>query len=109
MKLYVGKLAFSTDETSLKGHFGQFAPSSVQIIMDKITGRSRGFGFVEIQDSAQATQAIQSLNDSTLDGRTIVVSEARERQEGGRGSFNSGPRQGGGFRSDRGGFRSSSW
>jgi cold-inducible RNA-binding protein len=109
MKLFVGKLDFSTTQAALTNHFQQFAPSSVKIIEDRETGGSRGFGFVMIDDTAQAAEAIKVLNNSTLDGRSIVVNEARERQEGGR-SFNTADRpQGGGFRGRNSAPRSSTW
>lgn len=98
MKLYVGNLAYSTDEDALRKVFEQHgAVESVNVITDRDTGRSKGFGFVEMADAGQAQAAIDALNGTELDGRTIKVSESKpkERRPGGGG----GGRGGGGFRS----------
>lgn len=77
-KLFVGKLSFNTNEESLRSFFSAYEPLlSVKIINDDFTGKSRGFGFVEIEDTVQADQAIQTLNGATLDGERILVNEAR--------------------------------
>ncbi|MBX7139203.1 MAG: RNA-binding protein [Oligoflexia bacterium] len=76
-KLFIGKLAFATTETSLRAFFAEYEPLlSVKIINDAYTGRSRGFGFIEVEDSAKADAAIQALNGAELDGATLVVNEA---------------------------------
>jgi RNA recognition motif-containing protein len=77
-RLFVGSLAWGTTEATLKKHFEQAgAVESAAVIMDKMSGRSKGFGFVEMADDASADSAISKLNGSELDGRKIVVSEAR--------------------------------
>ncbi len=79
-KLYVGNLSFSTTSSDLRGAFEQFgAVNSADVVLDRDTGRSRGFGFVEMSNGAEA--AIKSLDASELDGRRINVNEAREREE----------------------------
>ncbi len=99
MKLYVGNLSFKTTDDSLRAAFEQFGEvSSAQIVMDRETGRSRGFGFVEFTDPAAGTAAIEGMNGKDLDGRDLTVNEARPREERPRGGF------GGGGGGGRGGF-----
>lgn len=98
-KLFIGKLSFSTSESSLRDLFASYEPRSVKIINDKMTGKSRGFGFIEIDDDQRAADAVSALDGTSLDGRTIAVSEARPQTD--RDSSGSG----GGFRSN---FRDSS-
>lgn len=82
MRLYLGNLSFGTDEAELRGVLEPFGRlDSVIIVTDRETGRSRGFGFAEYTDAAEASAAIQALNGSLLGGRNIVVSEARAREE----------------------------
>lgn len=103
-KLFIGKLSFSTTESSLRNAFAAYEPlGSVKVITDKMTGRSRGFGFIEIEDSQKAQSAIAEMDGASLDGQTIAVSEARPQNENseGRGGFRSGGR-GGSSRSQRG-------
>lgn len=77
-RLFVGSIAWATNDAGLKKHFEQAgAVESAAVIMDKMTGRSKGFGFVEMATDADAESAISKLNGSDLDGRKIVVSEAR--------------------------------
>ena len=77
-RLFVGSLAWGTTDQTLKSHFEQAgAVESANVIMDKMSGRSKGFGFVEMAGDADASAAIEKLNGSDLDGRKIVVSEAR--------------------------------
>jgi len=79
--IYVGNLPYASTEGELRELFEQFGQvNSAKIIMDRQSGRSKGFGFVEMEDGAQADEAIQSLNGSEFGGRRIVVSEARPRQ-----------------------------
>lgn len=79
-KLFVGGLSWDTTDQTLKDFFSQVGNVlSASVVNDKFTGRSRGFGFVEMDDEA-ALKAIQELNGQTLDGRTIVVNEARPRE-----------------------------
>jgi RNA recognition motif-containing protein len=118
-KLYVGNLAYSVSDNSLQQAFGAFgAVSSAKVMMDRDSGRSKGFAFVEMASDAEAQAAIEGMNGQSLEGRVIVVNEARPREErpggfggrggggGGRGGFGGGGRGGG--RSfgggDRGGF-----
>ena len=91
-KLYVGSLSYSTTDSSLKDFFAQAGDvSSANVIMDKISGRSRGFGFVEMTNDDEALKAIDTFNGKELDGRKITVNEARPmgerppRREGGGG------------------------
>jgi RNA recognition motif-containing protein len=77
-RLFVGSLAWGSTDQTLKSHFEQAgAVESATVIMDKMSGRSKGFGFVEMAGDADASAAIEKLNGSELDGRKIVVSEAR--------------------------------
>lgn len=108
-KIYVGNLPYSTTNDSLQSTFSQFGSvDSAKIVMDRDTGRSKGFGFVEMASDEDAANAISSLNGSDLDGRKIVVSEARPQEPrtgGGRpGGFNRGGDRGG-DRGNRGGSR----
>ncbi len=82
MNIFVAKLNYSTEEDTVRSAFEDFGSvDSVKIIMDKFTGRSKGFGFVEMGDDNEARTAIDALNDSTLDGREIVVKEAKPRED----------------------------
>ena len=79
-RLFVGSIAWATTDQSLKKHFEQVgAVESASVIMDKMSGRSKGFGFVEMGSDQEAADAVSKLNGSDLDGRKIVVSEARPR------------------------------
>ena len=85
-KLYVGNLAYGTDNDSLESMFSSFGQvSSAQVIMDRDTGRSKGFGFVEFGDSHAAKSAIAKMNGKDIDGRSLTVNEARPREERGAG------------------------
>lgn len=79
-ELYVGNLPFSSDDASLQAHFAPYSPVSATVIKDRDSGRSRGFGFVKFDDDAQADKAVEELNEKDLDGRPLVVREARPRQ-----------------------------
>ncbi len=96
MKIYVGNLSFSTTEDILQNQFGTFGQvDEVALITDRQTGRSRGFAFVTMGNDEEAKAAIEAMNGVELDGRTLVVNEARPRMSsGGRG----GPGGGGGGR-----------
>ncbi|GGD60446.1 hypothetical protein GCM10011514_25490 [Emticicia aquatilis] len=104
MNIFVGSLPFKIQESELKQYFEEYGEvSSVKIITDKFTGRSKGFAFVEMPDDASAQKAIDALNGSDIGGRTAVVNQAEEKKErdnrgGGGGGYNRG---GGG---DRGGY-----
>jgi len=87
-KLYVGSLSYNTDENGLRKLFEPFGTLiSVAVISDKFTGRSKGFGFVEFEDSHAADEAIAQINGKEVDGRTLTVNEARPmaKREGGFG------------------------
>ena len=97
MNIFAAKLSFDTQSEDLKEVFEEFGEvSSASVITDKFTGKSKGFGFVEMPNDDEARKAIQELNDSELDGRTIVVKKAepRENREGGN-DRRSGNRAGG--------------
>jgi RNA recognition motif-containing protein len=99
-KLYVGNLGYGVTDNDLTTMFGAHGTvESAQIIMDRDTGRSKGFGFVEMKTDQEAQAAIAALNGKESDGRTLTVNEARPRPEGGRG----GPGGRGGHGGGRGG------
>ena len=82
MNIYVGNLDDSVTEGSLKDAFSEFGEvSSVNIIKDKYSGQSRGFGFVEMPDNSEADKALKTLNGSQLKGRDIIVNQAKPRRE----------------------------
>jgi cold-inducible RNA-binding protein len=82
MKLYVGNLSFETTENDLQDLFEQHGQvSEVSLMMDRMTGKSRGFAFVTMNDKAQAEAAMSALNGKELSGRTLTVNEARAREE----------------------------
>jgi RNA recognition motif-containing protein len=84
MNIFVAKLNFDTQSEDLKEAFEEFGEvSSAKVVNDKYTGKSRGFGFVEMDNDEEALEAIRNLNDSELDGRTIVVKKAEPRKGGG--------------------------
>ena len=105
-RLYVGNLSFHTTDSTLQQHFGQAgAVTQVNLIMDKFTGRSRGFAFVEMGSDADAQKAIEQLHGKELDGRVITVNEARPREERSSGGGGGGGGGGGNRREFRGGGR----
>ena len=98
-KLYVGNLAYSVRDDSLQEAFAQFGTvTSAKVMMDRETGRSKGFGFVEMGSDAEAQAAVNGMNGQPLEGRAIVVNEARPREErpGGFGGGGGGRSGGGG-------------
>jgi RNA recognition motif-containing protein len=97
-RLYVGNLAYSTMDQQLQEAFAEFGEVvSASVVIDRATGQSRGFGFVEYGSAEEAERAIESLNGSTLDGRSITVNVARERRPtGGGGGGGGGGRRFGG-------------
>ena len=106
MNIFVAKLSFDTREDSLKEVFEEFGEvSSAKIIMDKFTGRSKGFGFIEMPNDEEGQNAINDLNESELDGRNIVVKKAepRENNRGGGGGSNRRGGGGGGYGGGGGG------
>ncbi len=91
MNMYVSNLSFHTTEEDLKKLFAQYGEvSSVKVITDRDTGRSRGFAFVEMDSSTEATEAMKNLNNKEVEGRAMSVSVARERENKGNKSFNKG-------------------
>ena len=87
MNIYVGNLSVDVTEEDLRQAFDPFGQiSSVRVITDRDTGRSKGFGFVEMPNNAEAQSAISGLNGKELQGRSLKVNEARHRSEGRRGS-----------------------
>lgn len=95
MKMYVGNLPWTTTNSDLEGLFAAYGTvRAAEVIMDRETGRSRGFGFVEMEGQDAAQQAMQALNGSQFQGRNLTVNEARERT----------PRPGGGGGGGRGGY-----
>ncbi|MDH5856693.1 RNA-binding protein [Lampropedia aestuarii] len=104
-KLYVGNLPYSVRDNDLEQHFSQFGlVTSAKVMMERDTGRSKGFGFVEMGSDAEAQAAINGVNGQPLGGRNVVVNEARplEPRPPRTGGFGGGRREGGGG----GGFRS---
>jgi hypothetical protein len=104
-KLFVGNLPFSATDETLRELFSQSGTvESAQVIMDKFSGRSKGFGFVEMSTDEEAQQAVAKFNSHELDGRALTVNEARPMapREGGGGFGGRGG--GGGGRGDRGGY-----
>jgi len=94
MNIFVGNLSFKATDDDLRQAFEQHGQvSSANVILDKFTGKSRGFGFVEMPNDAEAKAAIEALNDADLVGRAIRVNEARPRED-------RGPRRDGGGRRD---------
>ena len=82
MNIYVSNLSFSVQDEDLKGFFEEYGEvTSANVIMDKFTNRSRGFGFVEMSDDAAAQKAIQELDGGMVEGRAIKVNEAKPREE----------------------------
>ena len=90
MNIYVGNLAYTTDDDQLRSFFEEYGTvDSARVIMDRESGRSKGFGFVEMSDANAANAAIEALNGQDMGGRALTVNEARPREE-------RGPRRGGG-------------
>lgn len=117
MNIFVGNLPYGATDMDLRSAFEAFGTvSSASVILDKFTGKSRGFGFVEMPNREEATAAIAGLNEKDLKGRALRVNEAQAREErprrerrewsggggGGGGGGDRGGRGGGGFRGDRG-------
>ncbi|AFM13783.1 RNP-1 like RNA-binding protein [Turneriella parva DSM 21527] len=101
MNIYVGNLAYNATDEELRSAFEAFGQvTSVKIVRDRDTGRSRGFAFVEMEDGEGAQNAVAEMNGKDLKGRNLVVNEARPREQGGGGGFGGG---GGGGRGGYGG------
>lgn len=110
MNIYISGLSFGTNDANLQDLFADFGEvSSAKVIIDKYSGRSKGFGFVEMPNDAEGQKAIDELNGSTFEGRQLTVNVSKPREErpsfdrnrSGGGGFNSGGRRGGGFNSRR--------
>ncbi len=118
MEIYVGNLAYATTDDGLKAAFAAYGEvTAVRVVTDRMTGRSKGFGFVTMPDATQAQAAIDALNGHELDGRTVRVNESQPKPaegrgerggfgggRGGRGGFGGGRGGRGGFGGGRGGF-----
>jgi RNA recognition motif-containing protein len=119
MNIFVGSLPFSLEEAELKGFFEEYGEvTSARIITDKFSGRSKGFGFIEMPIEEEAKKAIEELNGAEVDGRSIVVNESIEKPKDGTrrpGGFNRGGGDRGGYNrggsggGDRGGSRRSNY
>src|SRR5436305_10924353 len=108
MRIYIGGLPYQTDEAQLTQIFAAYGEvASAKVISDRDTGRSKGFGFVEMNDNEAAKKAIEELNEAELGGRSITVNEARpmEQRSGGGGGGGRGGYGGGGGRGGGGGGR----
>jgi len=101
MDIYVGNLAYQTNDESLRSAFAAYGEvASARVVSDRMTGRSKGFGFVEMPDRTQAQAAIDGLNGKELDGRTLRVNESQPKPREERGGSGGG---GGGYRGGAGG------
>jgi RNA recognition motif-containing protein len=107
MNIFIGSLPFSIKETELRSYFEKYGEvTSVKIITDKYSGKSKGFGFIEMPDEDNAKEAIEELNDSEIGGRKVVVNKAEEKKDNNRRSnFRGGnkPHGGGGYQRGGGG------
>jgi len=104
MNIYVGNLPYTVVEEDLREIFEEYGEvASVKIINDKLTGRSKGFGFVEMDDDQEAQKAIEELNNADLSGRNIKVNESRPRSNDSRGGGNRRGGGGGGYNRGGGG------
>jgi RNA recognition motif-containing protein len=100
MNIYVSNLSFDVQDEDLRGFFTPYGEvTSAKVIMDKFTGKSKGFGFVEMSDDAAAKKAIAELDNGTVDGRNIKVMEARPKEDRPKGGG------GGGYGGDKGGYK----
>ncbi len=101
MNIYVGNLSYSTNDDQLRSYFEEYGVvDSARVIMDRDSGRSKGFGFVEMSNANEANAAIEALNGREVEGRSLTVNEARPREDrgprrggGGGGGFDRGPRR----------------
>jgi len=98
MNIFIAGLSFDVNDTDLSSLFEEYGTiTSAKVIMDRQTNRSKGYGFVEMEDNEAATKAISELNGAEYDGRTLSVSEARPREERPARSFNNNRGGGGGY------------
>jgi RNA recognition motif-containing protein len=108
--LFIGSLAYATNDDSLKAHFEQIGPvASARVVTDRDSGRSKGFGFVEFENDSDNQKAVDLLDGKELDGRTIAVSLARPREERPRRDFGGNDRGGNRGGDNNGSFRQRSW
>ncbi|HPS83987.1 MAG TPA: RNA-binding protein [Bacteroidales bacterium] len=107
MNIYISNLSYRLKDEDLKSVFEEYGEvTSAKIIMDRETGRSKGFGFVEMPDDEAAAKAIKELHEATYDGKVISVNEARPREDRPKGNFGGGGNRGGGYSGgNRGGGR----
>ena len=99
MNIYVGNLSYQTTEDELRDLFAEFGDVvSAKLIVDKFTGQSKGFGFVEMSNNSEAQKAIDELNGRDVNGRNVTVNQARPRQDRSRGGGGGGRDYGGGNR-----------
>jgi len=104
MNIYIANLSYSVNDADLNALFQEFGEiSSARVITDRVTGKSRGFGFVEMPNEAEALKAIKELNETEHEGKTIVVNAAKPKVE--KRDFNNNRRSGGGYHSG-GGYNS---
>ena len=104
-KIYVGNLSYRTGEDQLAQNFSKFGTiASAVIVMDRVTNRSKGFGFVTFENETAAQQAVQEMNGKEIDGRTVKVSIAKPPKEREAGGMGGGARHSGGGGGSRGGF-----
>ena len=106
MNIFIGCLPFSIKETELRSYFEKYGEvTSVKIITDKYSGKSKGFGFIEMPDEDNAKEAIEELNDSEIGGRKVVVNKAEEKKDNNRRSnFRGGNKPHGGYQRGGGGY-----
>jgi len=110
MNIFVAGLSYKVNDADLSNLFEEYGViSSAKVVVDRQTGRSKGYGFVEMDDEESASKAISELNGAEYDGRTISVSEARPREERPRRSFDNNRRSGGGGYGGGGGRRNRYW
>jgi RNA recognition motif-containing protein len=110
MKLYVGNLSFQTSSSDLEELFGQAGTvESASVVEDRETGRSRGFGFVEMSSKEEGQAAIQQFNGKEVNGRSLTVNEAKPREDRGNRGGGGGGGGRGGYGGNRGGGRESRW
>jgi RNA recognition motif-containing protein len=103
-RIYVGGLAYATSEQELENLFSQSGTvTSTSVVTDKYTGQSKGFGFVDMENDAEAEKAIRTLNGTILGGRTLTVNEAKPREDRPRSNYGGGGGGGGGSRGGGGG------
>ncbi len=104
MNIYISNLSYGVNDNDLKDLFAGFGTvTSAKVILDKYTGKSRGFGFVEMPDDAEGNKAIEELNEGEFDGKKISVNVARPKTDQPRRDFGGNRGGGGGYNSDRGG------